>query len=1426
MKIRALNEPETSNSASNESLNTDEASNAKQNVSREALEGQCFDKYRRALVAVQELRTDEARGLLEELNQELDELKPANELLNQLRFSVLKNLGNLCSNDIDHFVEALKIDSTDICLWLNTGDRSSKQANFSFARLCFEQALHINPNNWIAIDRLIDIYYILHLPFELYDICLRALSLDRHHKRAQLFEAEARKIQPSLGTRIRQPHAIANNADSVLAPLDESKRKRRHQLQEELHKFKKARPGITLDTARTQSLASFGSYMIKVYERFGKQGLTRNSIIDITLNNSFYFSQQFPSRPNPNPNQNSQSQNQNSDEAQNTSSQDIEMAMEPDETSVSGEKSDNRNEPTTSNDDNEQTKNDSRSKSYSKSSSLSFAAMLFPMDLADKRRSSRNRSNQDDTFSFKMKFDELNELLPECLRIGAIEQVLQQRREEQQKNSDRQEKEALEESLVVETTLEPVREDLIIKDIIESISSMTTSSSSQNKNDVKLCDIFYLYLSRLASRKQNTLPESYLKIYKIYRKLCPLPKEVFIEIGPGGIQLDEIWFTLTANEIQYQPHECTLLLRLLDQLSLHIDETLHKSFLVRLFLILGTNADHRYLEAALINIEEDTRVYASNRKIITRAHIKTLIDRTNEKQQQEAEKLDDSIDVINKLAPKSENEMSDREISSLCAAILSASVWQRGLDILNQRNDLSPDIIIETINECLKNGAKMDAILASKLCKDAISGARPSTWTCLFRGWAGLLTEEELNAEDTVDRMDKFFELGHQTLGKKCCCTTDKGEFLMLYVKHLLEEGDNFEERELLGAMNCLFSYPTKKPANVVSHKAVRVPILWEYAQIIYTYLVPEELPTYMSLLRKVGLTGELVSVFREIVQVVPEEFSPVSKVSIIQDFINDGKPLETIDIQSNEVTKDIYYFLADYYFKNKDFAKAKEFYSYDLVLNPGRFDSWAASGLIRANGVDKALSEGTVTTEDYIKGGSFFDMVDSTVRCFEQATKLKPDEAKATLWIEFGNLTYNLASLGSRLFLYDDFQAALNGKQTNEIRNLELLEERHSHLYSLAKRCFKSANTKCHSEEIWLQYYMLGKIYEKVDTFEALEYFQKADTQLFLEGASYPKKISYHNPPDLAYEAMEVHYRIHSSALKFLFTCQDVNQEHMNKVRRILLNAQRSPFVELEGVQDPKVMMRYRVEQDVTTLLYDLTDTVSTDAVFDELIFMCLHGMKRCLVRCDKNFKALYRLSYYYLKIGDAKMAQDILVSRELQTDRRIKNLHARQPGVPDFRAAPPDLRGIDTLFKDRKIGNLFFNIWRIPVEEVDRPGSFEHWMFKCTELLIKTCIELDDTNILTIIAFQLSRQPEMSKKYLHDRARVLLATFAVMAIEKIVLSALAFSESQEDKNYLVSEGMSLADKFIKANVFVDRMRDLHQQLQSMGTAPTNTTS
>jgi len=1411
MKIKALNEPDVSDTSSDESSSND---NLQQGIGKEKLEDLCFERYQRALIAVKDDNQDDAKALLEELEDELRDIQPESETLYQLKFSVYKNLGHLVTGNIDHYVKALEIDPSDISLWIKAGDRGMRAASYRLARYCYEQALKINPKNWIAIDRLIELYYILHLPFELFDLSTKALETNKDYTKAAIMIEEAKKYLPcykSAKDKLKVTHS-----GSIVEKLDVLKKKRQHDLQEELQKFKRARLSINLDTTRTQSLSSFGNYIIKIYERFAKQFITRNTMIDITINSISSFSQQFKGGSI-----NSQSNNQNSNDLNNTCSQDIEMSNEGEGASNSENDKLYKDKADTmvSSDENEHTKSNSRGRqnqSLQKNSSLSFAAMLFPMDLNDKRRSSRNRNNnQYDTFSFKLKFDELNDLLPECLRIGAIEQALQKRRDDLQASMDGKSEDTQEESVLIETTLDPVREDLIIKDVIESISDQAQATGSMISN-IKLSQMFYVYLSKLSAKKQNTLPEAFMKIYKFYRKLCPLPTCVFVEIGPKGVDLEELWFTLTANEITYQQKECFFLLRILEQLALFLDESQHKEFIVRLFLILGLHSDYRYLEVALQNIEEDTRVYASNRKIITRAHIKTLIDKKTEMMQQESiEDLDNSVEILDRLGPKSENEISDREVQLLCNAIKSTGLWQRGLDILNQRNDLNSDIIIETMNLCLKNGAKMDAILASKLCKEAISGTRPTTWSCLYRGWIRVLDPSEATSPETISNIDKFFDIGHQTLGKKNTCTSDKGEFLMLHVAQLLdEERENFDDRELLNSLHCLFGYPSKRPAAVAGHKAVKVPMIWDYAQTIYTFFEPEELPTYMSLLRKAGITSEVESIFREIANCVPPDLDPKSGVQLIEDFIERGKPLIEPVITDNQVTNNVFYFLADYYFKNKEFAKAKEFYNYDLVINPKRFDSWAASGLLRASGIDKALSEGYVTTSEFVEGW-FYHLANTAIRCFERATHLRPDEPKATLWIEFGNLTYNLTSFAARLYIYDDFEFDIDGKASEHTM---LLVGRHKYLYNLAKRCFKSANRLCMCDEVWLHYYMLGKIYEKTNILKALEYYSKADAQLFHEGASYPRKISYHNPPELAYEAMEVHYRMHAAVLKYLLSSNDMTVDQMLKIKRYILNAQRSPFVELEGCSEPKKAMEAHIETDVRLMVSDLVDSVveEKESSFDHLIFMCLHGMKRCLVRCDKNFKALYRLAFYYRNMRDPKTAQDILMSRELKTDRRIENLLALRPHLPIFMTTPPDLRGVDSLFKDRKQGNLFANIWRMPIEEIDRPGCFEHWMFKSVWLLIRISIEMKDANTLSLVSFQLSREPEVSKKYLHNRPRILLGSFAIKSLIQVIMELVERAPTVDLKQKYVKEGISVADRFLKSNLHTDKIRDLYNHLQS----------
>ena len=77
------------------------------------------------------------------------------------------------------------------------------------------------------------------------------------------------------------------------------------------------------------------------------------------------------------------------------------------------------------------------------------------------------------------------------------------------------------------------------------------------------------------------------------------------------------------------------------------------------------------------------------------------------------------------------------------------------------------------------------------------------------------------------------------------------------------------------------------------------------------------------------------------------------------------------------------------------------------------------------------------------------------------------------------------------------------------------------------ARHCFTAA-ARCEGdgdEEEWLIHYMLGKVAEKQQQPPTvyLRHYCQAGHLLHEEAARYPKKIHYHNPPELAMEALEV---------------------------------------------------------------------------------------------------------------------------------------------------------------------------------------------------------------------------------------------------------------------------------------------------------------
>lgn len=88
-------------------------------------------------------------------------------------------------------------------------------------------------------------------------------------------------------------------------------------------------------------------------------------------------------------------------------------------------------------------------------------------------------------------------------------------------------------------------------------------------------------------------------------------------------------------------------------------------------------------------------------------------------------------------------------------------------------------------------------------------------------------------------------------------------------------------------------------------------------------------------------------------------------------------------------------------------------------------------------------------------------------------------------------------------------------------------MEDRRDSMLETARHCFTSA-AHCEGdgdEEEWLIHYMLGKVAEKQQQPPTvyLLHYRQAGHYLHEEAARYPKKIHYHNPPELAMEALEV---------------------------------------------------------------------------------------------------------------------------------------------------------------------------------------------------------------------------------------------------------------------------------------------------------------
>ncbi|CAH1273708.1 CABIN1 [Branchiostoma lanceolatum] len=406
----------------------------------------------------------------------------------------------------------------------------------------------------------------------------------------------------------------------------------------------------------------------------------------------------------------------------------------------------------------------------------------------------------------------------------------------------------------------------------------------------------------------------------------------------------------------------------------------------------------------------------------------------------------------------------------------------------------------------------------------------------------------------------------HEYLGRRSWCCNSNGLLLKFYVTVLNEELKGLAEKSNAKSLKdhlemsleqcyyCLYGHPNKKAKarHLMEHDSTQVPLTWDDVEPMFEFFKPKVIPEFDSY-KTSTVSAELEHLLRRIVALVPTDPKPANTTESVVAYI-ESQTDEPPAIPSDRpitlpVVKELFYLLADYYFKNKESSKAIKFYLQDICVCPDRLDSWAGMALARSSRIEQKLNSQELKNEGPIHKHSI-----AALRCFKRALEL--DNTNVSLWIEYGSLAYWLHSHASRQL-----------KQRKEItlapEIVQQMVSKKAEMLSMSEYCFTQANQieGDGEEEEWLHHYMLGKVAEKRGNPPQvyLEHYRLASVYLHEDEARYPRKIHYHNPPDLAMEALEVFFRIHASIIKYIL--KEPSNPDYQLLEKYIREAAESPF-------------------------------------------------------------------------------------------------------------------------------------------------------------------------------------------------------------------------------------------------------------------------
>uniref|UniRef100_A0A3B4CTL0 Calcineurin-binding protein cabin-1 n=1 Tax=Pygocentrus nattereri TaxID=42514 RepID=A0A3B4CTL0_PYGNA len=419
----------------------------------------------------------------------------------------------------------------------------------------------------------------------------------------------------------------------------------------------------------------------------------------------------------------------------------------------------------------------------------------------------------------------------------------------------------------------------------------------------------------------------------------------------------------------------------------------------------------------------------------------------------------------------------------------------------------------------------------------------------------------------------------HEYLGRRSWCCNSDGALLKFFVqvlKQKLAKGEALPYKEELETaleqcFYCLYSYPSKKskPRYLEEHSAPQVELQWSDALFMFEYFKPKTLPEFDSY-KTSTVSADLANLLKRLSGIIPRSDEPTLSFDDVSAYVEGGAikvpGLPEGSPPAPPLVNELFYLLADYHFKNKEQSKAIKFYMHDICVCPNRFDSWAGMALARASRIQDKLNSNELKSDGPIWKHSL-----AVLTCFKRALEI--DSSNLCLWIEYGTMSYALHSFASR--------------QLKQWKNELPMEERRDSMLETAYQCFQSASAcggDCNEEE-WLIHYMLGKIAEKrkLPPKDYLQLYKQSAHYLHEEAARYPRKIHYHNPPDLAMEALELFFRLTATILKLLEEERDSEQSELQKnvldyelFFNMLAESAVGPFARGEEKNMPKTSDKY----------------------------------------------------------------------------------------------------------------------------------------------------------------------------------------------------------------------------------------------------------